>query len=61
MDMNQSSKVQKEKFIEFLKLNPNLFDLFDILEINLEKGKQLKIENSLGKIHSKMITFRYNF
>lgn len=50
MDMNQSSKITKDKFINFLKMNPNLFDLFDILELNLEKGKQLKIENSFGKI-----------
>lgn len=61
MDMNQSSKIQKEDFIDFLKSNPNLFDLFDILEINLEKGKQLKIENSLGNIHFIMIILRHHF
>ena len=48
MNVSEYSKVKKEYFFNFLEEHPNLLDLFDMVEINVEKGKQLKIENYLG-------------
>jgi hypothetical protein len=49
MGISEYSKVSRTQFSNFLQKNPNLMDLFDMVEINVEKGNQLKIENYLGK------------
>jgi hypothetical protein len=48
MNISEYSKVSKEQFSKFLQNHPKLLDLFDMVEVNVEKGKQLKIENYLG-------------
>lgn len=48
MDVTEYKRISKVKFRNFLTENPNLIDLFDMLEVNTKKGKALKIENYLG-------------
>ena len=55
MNISEYSKVSKVVFSSFLQKNPNLMDLFDMVEINVEKGNQLKIENYLGEFLIKNI------
>lgn len=54
--VSQYLEISREVFKGFLRQNPNLMDLFDMMEVNLEKGKQLKIENYLGKSLYKHLT-----
>lgn len=49
MNISEYSQVSKREFSNFLQANPTLLDLFDMVEINVAKGNQLKIENYLGK------------
>lgn len=48
MNISEYSKVNKEQFSQILQVQPGLLDFFDMVEIKVEKGKQLKIENYLG-------------
>ena len=49
MNISEYSKVTKRQFSQILQAQPNLLDFFDMVEIKVEKGKQLKIENYLGE------------
>ena len=46
--VSEFSQISYNKFKDFLLNAPDLLDLFDVIEINVEKGKQLKLQTHLG-------------
>ena len=50
MNLSDFSRVSFNLFYKFLLLNPHLVDLFDVIHLNFEKGKQLKMQTYLGTI-----------
>jgi Ca2+-binding EF-hand superfamily protein len=51
INLSEFSKITFEHFCNFLTKNPNLIDLFDVIELNVEKGKELKMQTHLGRLN----------
>lgn len=48
INLSEFSKISFDRFREFLTQNPSLIDLFDVIEINVEKGRELKMQSHMS-------------